>query len=91
MFAKLSTKNQVTIPKNIAVVFNLKKGDVLEVQREGNRIVMTPKEVILEDKYPNDDLKAAEKALSHGIPHEEVTFHSGDQMVQFLRKRIKKS
>ncbi|MBU0879020.1 MAG: hypothetical protein KKD55_05355, partial [Candidatus Omnitrophica bacterium] len=71
-------------------VFHLRKGDVLEVHRLGNKIVMTPKEMILEDKYSNEDLEAAEKILSKGLLKEEIAFESGTEMTNFLKKRIKK-
>lgn len=57
MVVKISSKHQVTIPKDIARAFHLRKGDVLEVERRRNKIIMTPKEVILEDKYPQEDLE----------------------------------
>lgn len=90
MVVKVSSKHQITIPKDIADAFNLKKGDVLEVERKGNKIIMAPKEVILEDKYPQEDLEAAEKVLSKGLPKEEVVFKSGKAMVRHFKKRIKK-
>ena len=90
MVTKVSSKHQVTIPKAIADAFDLKKGDVLEVKKQGGKIVMIPKEVILEDKYPIEDLEAAEKVLSKGLPKEEVAFKSGEEMVKFFKKRIKK-
>ncbi len=90
MVVKISSKHQVTIPKDIADAFNLKKGDVLEVEKIGNRIIMIPKEVILEDKYPMEDLEAAEKVLSKGLPKEEIVFKSGEAMVAHFKKRIKK-
>ena len=90
MVVKISSKHQVTIPKNIAEIFNLKKGDVLEVAREGNMIIMTPKEVILEDKYSKEDLEKAEELLSKERPHVEKTFKSGDAMLQHFKKKVKK-
>lgn len=90
MVVKLSSKNQVTIPKDIAELFNLRKGDVLDVSKEGNKIVMIPKEVILEDKCPREDLEGAEKALSKGLPKEEISFSSGTEMSRYFKKRIKK-
>ena len=90
MVIKVSSKHQVTIPKSIADAFDLKRGDVLEVKKEGNKIIMIPKEVILEDKYSKEDLEAAEKALSKGLPKEEVAFKSGEEMLKFFKKRIKK-
>ncbi|MFH1309840.1 MAG: AbrB/MazE/SpoVT family DNA-binding domain-containing protein [Candidatus Omnitrophota bacterium] len=90
MVVKISSKHQVTIPKEIADAFDLKKGDVLEVMRKGNKIIMIPKEVILEDKYPNEDLEAAEKVLSKGLPKEEIVYESGEEMITSLKKRMKK-
>jgi len=90
MVVKISSKNQVTIPKDIANIFRLRKGDVLEVSKEGNKIIMIPKEVILEDKYPQEDLEGAEKVLSKGLPREEVSFKSGAEMSRFFKKRTKK-
>jgi len=90
MLAKVSSKHQITIPKWIAKAFNLKKGDVLDIEKEGHRIVMVPKEVIYEDKYPQEDLKAAEKVLSKGLPEEEIVFESGEEAIRHLRKRMKK-
>ena len=90
MVVKISSKHQVTIPKSIAEAFNLRKGDVLEVESRGNKIIMIPKEVIFEDKYPRGDLKAVENALLKGLPKEEVSFKSGAAMVRHFKKRTKK-
>lgn len=90
MITTVSSRHQITIPKSIAVMFDLKKGDVLEVERQDNKIIMIPKEVILEEKYPIDDLAAAEKALSEGAPKEEVRFKSGNDMVKFFKNKAKK-
>ena len=90
MVIKISSKHQVTIPKDIAETFHLKKGDVLEVERQGNKIIMIPKEVILEDKYPLEDLESADKALSKGMAKEEVSFKSSKSALSYLRKKMKK-
>ena len=90
MVVKISSKNQVTIPKDIARAFDLKKGDILEVERKGNKIIMVPKEVILEDKYPIEDLEAADKALSGKLSKEEVSFDSDKEALSYLRNKIKK-
>lgn len=90
MVVKISSKNQVTIPKNIAQIFALRKGDFLDIKIVNNKIVMTPQEAVFEDKYPIADLEAAEKTLSRGQPREEIAFPSGDALVGHLRKRAKK-
>ena len=69
---------------------DLKKGDVMEIERIGNKIIMLPKEVIFEDKYPQEDLEATEKVLSKGLPKEEITFKTGETMMKYFKKRIKK-
>jgi len=83
----VSSRHQVTIPKAIAEAFDLKKGDVLDVEKRGHKIIMIPKEVIFEDKYPREDLEMAEEVLS---TKKEVSFSSGAEMVRFFKKRIKK-
>lgn len=90
MVVKVSSKRQVTIPKGIADVFNLKKGDVVEMVLRGHQIILSPKEVIYEDKYPQEDLKVAEEVLSKGLAREEIAFESGDEMVRHFQKRTKK-
>ncbi len=90
MVIKISSKHQITIPKDIADAFQLKKGDVLEIERNGNKIIMIPKEVIFEDKYPEEEIEAAEKVLSKGLPTEEIPFKSGTSMMRHLKKRVKK-
>jgi len=90
MVVRVSSKHQVTIPYDIANTFNLKKGDVMEIERVGNKIIMIPKEVIFEDKYPQEDLEAAEKVLSKGLSKEEIAFKSGEAMIKYFKKRTKK-
>ena len=90
MIARVSSRHQVTIPKAIAEAFDLKKGDVLEVERQGHKIIMIPKEVIFEDKYPREDLERAEDVLSKGLSGEEVSFSSGAEMIRAFKKRTKK-
>ena len=90
MIIRVSSRHQVTIPSAIATAFHLRKGDVLEVEKKGNAIVMVPKEVIYEDKYSQEDLRKTEAVLRKGLPDEEISFGSGEEMMKFLRKRKKK-
>ena len=90
MIIKVSSKHQVTIPSAIAKAFDLKKGDVLEIEHKGNKIIMTPKEVILEDKYLKVDIEGAEKVLAKRLPKEEIVFNSKSEMLSHFKKRIKK-
>lgn len=90
MIMKISSKNQITIPKDIASYFHLKKGDVLEIEKKDNKIIMIPKEVIYEDKYPAEDLQRAENILMKSNPSRGITYKSGNEMIKSLKKRIKK-
>lgn len=84
MLARITSKNQITIPKLIAETLGISKGDVLDVIIEKGHLVMIPKEVIVEDKYPQEDLEAAEKILSQGRKG-DVVFENSDEMLAFLR------
>ena len=90
MIVRISSKHQVTIPNDIAKIFHFKKGDVMEVKMEGNRIILVPKEVTFEDKYPVADLEAADRVLSKGPAKEEVSFKSSKSALSYLKKRMKK-
>ena len=90
MIMKISSKNQITIPKDIASYFHLRKGDVLEIEKKDNKIIMIPKEVVYKDKYPAKDLKKAEKILMKNNPSKEITYKSGNELIKNLKKRIKK-
>ena len=89
MVIKISSKNQVTIPKDIAEAFTLKKGDFLEIQISGHKIVMTPQEVIFEDKYPREDLEAAEKILAKDSS-DQLQFPSSSSLIKHLKGKMKK-
>ena len=56
--AKLKPKGQVTIPASIRADLGLNEGDYVEVAREDNRIVLTPKVVV--DRHPAIDAALAE-------------------------------
>ncbi len=90
MLAKLSSKHQVVIPNEICALFGLVKGDIIDFKVSGNKIVMEPKEMVLKDRYPIADLKRAEKLLAKGKAGKETVFESGDEMLNFFKKRTKK-
>ena len=56
--AKVKPKGQVTIPASIRADLGLNEGDYVEVAREDNRIVLTPKVVV--DRHPAIDAALAE-------------------------------
>ena len=47
---KVGRSRQVTIPKKIFEELELKEGDYVEVERKGNRLILTPKELIDRNK-----------------------------------------
>ena len=49
---KISTKGQVSIPKNVRKALNLKTGDELDFKIEGNNVLLIPVKTI---KIPRDE------------------------------------
>lgn len=47
---KVGRSRQVTIPKRLFEELELKEGDYVEVERKGNRLILTPKEMIDRDR-----------------------------------------
>lgn len=90
MLSKISSKHQVVIPKQICAIFGLVKGDLIDFTISGRRIIMVPKEVIVEDKYPLKDLEAAEEALSKGLGGKRVSFKNGKEAVHYFKNITKK-
>ena len=43
---RLTTNNQVAIPAFIVRLLRLQKGSYLEVEEQGERIIMTPKKIV---------------------------------------------
>jgi len=69
MLAKLTSKNQITLPK--AVVGQVPKADYFEVEAVGDRIVLTPVRVSKADAVR---AKLAEMNLSEQDIREAVTW-----------------
>lgn len=90
MLSKISSKHQVVIPSQICAFFGLIKGDYVDFRISGRRILMVPKEVIVEDKYLREDLEASEEALSKGLGGKKISFKSGEEAVHYFKKITKK-
>jgi AbrB family looped-hinge helix DNA binding protein len=58
---KISTKHQVTIPKEIFKRLHLVKGDMLEASEQGGRIVLTPKGLV--NKAPTGSLQKKDQRI----------------------------
>ena len=59
--ARLKTKNQVTLPKEIVNKLHLKKDELFRVDIEKNYIKLIP--VVVTPKYSKDELKAIDKIV----------------------------
>ena len=56
--ARVKQKGQVTIPAPIREEMGIDEGDYVEITREDNRIILTPKEVV--DRHPEIDAALAD-------------------------------
>jgi AbrB family looped-hinge helix DNA binding protein len=80
---KLGTSRQIVIPKKLYDALGLTPGDYLEVELyEGNRLLVTPKELV--DKHPEIDkrLTEAEEDLKAG--RVSGPFHTAKELAQHL-------
>lgn len=84
MFAKITSKNQITLPKQLVEALHLLKGDLLSVRRKDNQILLTPQTV--EDRYPEDLLKRVEKKMEKGLLSGEKKFGSAKELLDDLKK-----
>lgn len=81
---KLGASRQMVIPKKLYDDLGLAAGDYLEVELyEGNKLLVTPKELV--DKHPEIDrrLAEAEKDIKAGRVH--GPFKSAHEVVKALR------
>jgi len=83
MHVTISSKNQLTLPKNIVLNLAIHKGDILSVRLRENKIILTPQ--TLEDKYPAALLASVEKKLRKGTLPGEKNFSSVDKLIKHLK------
>ncbi len=83
MHVTLSSKNQLTLPKNIVLTLAIHKGDILSVKLRENKIILTPQ--ALEDKYPTNLLDCVEKKLQKGTLPGEKKFSSVAKLIKHLK------
>jgi AbrB family looped-hinge helix DNA binding protein len=46
MIARLSSRRQLVIPKPIAAALRLREGDLLDVVRKKNTVILTPVDIV---------------------------------------------
>ncbi|MBI3871705.1 MAG: AbrB/MazE/SpoVT family DNA-binding domain-containing protein [candidate division Zixibacteria bacterium] len=78
---KVGVSRQVVIPKKFYDELGLTPGDYLEVEREGDKLVLIPKTLI--EKRLAEGLEDFEKGRVHG------PFSTAKDVIQFLRKSRK--
>ena len=57
--ARILNRNLVTIPKEIVRALQIRPGDYVKVEQEGNGVRLVP--VVVEEKWSQDDLEALRK------------------------------
>lgn len=87
---KISTKRQITIPKEICKKLNLETGDYLEVDTINEGIMLIPKKLISRDQewFWSKEWQAKEKEVDEAISRGEVSriFENADDLIKYLRK-----
>jgi len=78
---KVGISRQVIIPKKFYDELGLTPGDYLEVEREGEKLVLTPKTLI--EKRLAEGLEDIKQGSVHG------PFDSAREAIQFLHKSRK--
>lgn len=78
---KVGISRQVVIPKKLYDQLGLTPGDYLEVEREGDRIILTPKTLI--EKRLAESFEDFRKGRIHG------PFDSAQAAIRALKKRPK--
>ncbi|MBD3299563.1 MAG: AbrB/MazE/SpoVT family DNA-binding domain-containing protein [candidate division Zixibacteria bacterium] len=78
---KVGVSRQVVIPKKLYDELGLTPGDYLEVERDGEKLVLTPKTLI--EKRLAEGLDDIKKGRVHG------PFDTAADAVKFLRKSTK--
>ncbi|MBL7685062.1 MAG: AbrB/MazE/SpoVT family DNA-binding domain-containing protein [Deltaproteobacteria bacterium] len=88
MLAKISSKNQLTLPKKVIEALQLGKEKYVDLEITKGVIVMKPVEVTIEETISEKQLEKFEEwALDHT---HDISFTDAASSTQFLKKRLKK-
>jgi AbrB family looped-hinge helix DNA binding protein len=79
---KLGASRQIVIPKKLYDELNLAPGDYIEVERRGNKLVLTPKELV--EKHPKIDRGIAEGLEDMRAGRVSDPFNTVEELVQHL-------
>ena len=93
MVAKLTVKNQLTIPKKIlerAGLSNIEDNErYFDIEVKDTTIILKPVRVIVEERIPEKQWQKFENWASK-VGNGDVSFDSGEEANEFLKKRTKK-
>ena len=91
MLAKISRKNQLTLPRRVVdqLGFSPDEEKYVNVEVHGNTAIMKPVVVTIEEKMSEEQ---AEEFRSWALKHEsgDVSFDSAEKATKFLKNRMKK-
>lgn len=83
---KFKTKNQITIPKEIAKRLNLKVDELLSVEIESNYIKLTPLDV--EPRYTDEELSAIDRIVERE-KGKAKSVRPGKEFTRYIKKITK--
>ena len=79
---KVGTSRQVVIPKKLYDELGLASGDYIEVERHGNKLVLTPKQLV--EKHPEIDRQLSEAEEDAKAGRISGPFQSADELARHL-------
>lgn len=90
MLAKISRKNQLTLPKKVVekLGFSPDEEKYLQIEVQGNTVMMKPVTVTVEEKITEEQWERFTAWVSDH--KDDVVFDSPEEATNFLRKRMKK-
>ena len=87
VIGKFTSKNQITIPKELAKGLNLKAGDYLNFEIEDGKLIIIPVALIPKDQqwYWTDEWQEGEREADEDIKASRVkTFDNVDDLIKEL-------
>ena len=78
---KVKTKGQVTLPTALRLRIGLKVGDLLRVNEEKGKIVLTPQTII--------DRRLADALADVKAGHTYGPFNTADEMIKDMKRRVR--
>jgi AbrB family looped-hinge helix DNA binding protein len=79
---KLGASRQIVIPKKLYDELGLTPGDYIEVERHGNKLVLTPKELV--EKHPEIDQGIAEGLEDMRAGRVSGPFKTVEELMHYL-------